>query len=66
MKIKIVSTHIENDIRNDNPTLVFTDENGVEWVNEEQTASNMFGGFITAFVKKSDSWYWRKDDDGVA
>lgn len=54
-KLKIVSTHIENDIRNNAPTLVFTDENGTEWVNEETNSQH---GFITTLVKKENSWYF--------
>lgn len=58
-KIKIVETHIENDTRDQIPTLVFTDENGIEWVHEEQACRH--GGFITSLVKKSESWYWATD-----
>lgn len=57
-KTKIVETHIENDLRNGTPTLVYTDEHGTEWVHEEQSS---YGGYITALVKKRDSWYWKKD-----
>lgn len=55
-KIKIVSTHIEGDKKNNSPTLVFTDEHGTEWVYEEQ---NSQAGFITKLVKKSESWYFK-------
>lgn len=58
-KIKIVSTHIENDLRNGTPSLVHTDEDGIDWVHEEQTSA--IAGYITALVKKDDSWYWRED-----
>lgn len=56
-KIKIVATHIENDVVNNYPTLVFTDENGKEWVNEEQ--SSQHGGYLTVLVEKSKSWYFK-------
>lgn len=58
-KTKIVETNIENDLRNGQPTLVYTDEHGTEWVHEEQSSNH--GGYITALVKKRDSWYWKKD-----
>lgn len=58
-KTKIIETHIENDLRNGTPTLVYTDEHGVEWVHEEQSSNH--GGYITVLVRKRDSWYWRKD-----
>jgi hypothetical protein len=61
MKTKIVTTHIENDLRNGQPTVVITDENGIEWVHEEQTTGH---GFLTALVKKSDSWYFRTEPQG--
>lgn len=57
-KIKVISIHIENDVRNSSPTLVFTDEAGQEWVNEEQTSQH--SGYITALVKKENSWYFKK------
>lgn len=56
MKIRIVSTHIENDVVNDKPTLVFTDETRTEWV-QEQVPSN-HGGYITELVFKNKSWYF--------
>jgi hypothetical protein len=58
-KIMIISTHIENDLRNKKPTLVFTDQNNDEWVHEEQSSNH--GGYITALVKKTDSWYFKLD-----
>ena len=61
MKNKIMDIHIENDKRNGNPTLVFTDLHGIEWVHEEQTVSDQQGGFITALVRKSDSYYFKED-----
>lgn len=57
MKIKIVSIHIENDLVNEIPTIVYTDENGIEWVHEEQSSHH---GFITMLVKKEDSYYWKQ------
>lgn len=60
-KIKIVSTHIENDL-NKQPTLVFTDEQGIEWVHAEQSSN--FGGYITQLVKKSESWYFNPEKFG--
>lgn len=57
MKIKIVSTHIENNIVNNYPTLVHTDETGEEWVMSHQSLSNDGGG-ISQLVKKKDCWYF--------
>jgi hypothetical protein len=59
-KRKITSVHIENDIVNDRPTPVFTDEHGIEWVFEEQTSQ--YSGYITAFVEKSKSWYFKSEN----
>lgn len=56
MKAEIVRTHIENDVRNNAPTIVFTDSSGQEWVHDELTAEH---GFITKLVKKEDSWYFK-------
>lgn len=56
MKKKIVSTHIENDVVNDQPTLVFTDESGEEWVHEDQPTNN--GAYVTILKKKTDSWFF--------
>lgn len=60
-KLKIVRTHIENDLNNQ-PTLVFTDEQGIEWVHSEQSSN--FGGYITQLVKKSESWYFNPEKFG--
>lgn len=60
MNKKIISTHIENDVVNGSPTLVFTDEDGEEWVHEEQTSN--YGGYITKLVKKQDSWFFKDND----
>lgn len=60
--IEIIKTHIENDIANNSPTLVFTDANGVEWVNEQQASCH--GGFITNFVQKEKSWYFNLENKG--
>jgi len=60
MTTEIVSTHIENDIVNNAPTLVFTDATGQEWVHEEQTTGN--SAFITKLVKKQDSWYFKPEN----
>lgn len=57
MKIIIVQTHIENDLVNNTPTIVFTDESGQEWVHEEQTSQH--AGYITRLVKKEDSWFFK-------
>lgn len=54
--IKIIKTHIENDLVNNSPTIVFTDEDGIEWVHEEQTSD--YAGYITRLVKKKDSWFF--------
>ena len=59
MKISINKTHIEEDLRNQEKRLIYTDEEGTEWVEEpQQTAS----GFIQTLVKKLDSWYWKEND----
>lgn len=50
--MKIVSIHIENDVVNKSPTLVYTDETGEEWV--------MMGkGLINYLEKKKDCWYFK-------
>lgn len=56
-KVKIESIHIERDKKNNEPTLVFTDVNGVEWVHEEIPSN--FGGYLTQLVHKKKSWYWQ-------
>jgi hypothetical protein len=48
MKIEIIKTHIENDLVNDFPTLVFTDKLGKEWVLEIEGR----------LVLKENSWYF--------
>lgn len=55
-KIAIIRTHIENDVVNNTPTIVFTDVTGQEWVHEEQTSQH--SGYITALVKKETSWFF--------
>lgn len=54
---EIVKTHIELDVVNKSPTLVFTDAAGREWVHEEQTSNH--GGYITVLVKKENSWFFK-------
>lgn len=58
-KKKIVSTHIENDVRNNQPTLVFTDESGQEWVHEDQPVNN--GQYVSVLVHKEKSWFFKVD-----
>lgn len=60
MNISIVKTHIENDVVNSSPTIVFTDENGIEWVHEEQTSQ--YAGYMTMLVEKSKSWFFKKEN----
>lgn len=57
MKIKILHTHIENNLVNNAPTLVYTDQGGEEWVMSHQSLSNDGGGMST-LVKKKDCWYF--------
>jgi hypothetical protein len=56
----IVSTHIENDLVNNTPTLVFTDTAGQEWVYEEQTSDH--AGYITRLVHKEKSWFFNTNN----
>ena len=58
-KRHILNIHIENDTRNQSPTLVYTDANGVEWVHEEQSSDH--GGYIAVLVKKQESWYFKPE-----
>ncbi len=44
MKIEIKKMHIENDVVNKEPKIIFTDENGVE----------------CRLTKKSECWYFKK------
>jgi hypothetical protein len=60
MKKKIVSTHIENDVVNGQPTLVFIDEDGQEWVHEDQPMYN--GAYVTVLKKKTDSWFFKPEN----
>lgn len=62
-KIAIIKTHIEYDVVNSSPVIVFTDINGIEWVHEEQTSN--FGGYITALIEKSKSWYFKSNSKEV-
>lgn len=62
-KIKITEIHIDNDLVNKSPTIVYTDETGTEWVHEEQSSN--FGGYITALVPKSKSWYFKSENNEV-
>ncbi len=57
MKMQIVKTHIENDLVNNEPKLVFTDENNDEWVLSHQSMS-YDGAGTTVLKKKSDCWYF--------
>lgn len=56
-KFKIDNIHLEID-RNNEPRLVITDENKVEWAISEQSSAH---GFITVIEKKSDSFYFRHE-----
>jgi hypothetical protein len=57
MKIEIIKTHIENDIVNNVPKLIYTDANGIEWVNSHVSLNNDGAG-ISILKKKSDCWYF--------
>lgn len=54
-KIKIVSIHMERDVSNNTPTIVFTDEFECEWVHPAS-----FCGYITELVKKEDSFSFKE------
>jgi|GEM_PF-4473155 len=53
MKKEIVKIHIEHDLVNKLPTVVYTDSDGVEWV---QKTDSIF------FEEKSRSWYFQKHE----
>lgn len=57
MKLKIVSQHIENNLVNNQPTLVYIDETGKEWVMSHKSLCNEGGG-ISELIKKKDCWYF--------
>jgi len=52
----VKSIHIENDIVNSQPTLVYVDMQGEEWVHEEQPVNN--GSYVSVLKKKKDSWFF--------
>ncbi|MGH1338329.1 MAG: hypothetical protein ACRBFS_19555 [Aureispira sp.] len=52
MKIGIKKMHIEKDVRNQEKRLIYTDEEGTEWVEEPQMTAT---GFLSTLVKKLDS-----------
>lgn len=54
MQKEVVKIHIENDVVNNAPTVVFTDVDGVEWVQHTDSVGNM------TLQKKSKSWYWKR------
>ncbi len=56
MKNKIVSTHIENNVVNETPTLVFTDQSGAEWV--QSLIPSDHGGYLPQLTEKSKCWYF--------
>lgn len=60
MEIKtiIIKTHIEKNLVNNEPTLVFTDENNTEWVMSHNTTDNSGAGF-SKLTKKSECWYFQ-------
>lgn len=60
-KIDIIKTHIEYDIVNNNPTLVYTDESDQEWVIDQLPASP-HDGFISKLVTKEESWYFKPEN----
>jgi len=59
MNVEIKKMHIENDVVNNEPKIVFTDENGVEWVNSHQTLNNDGSGY-SRLTEKSKCWYFKK------
>lgn len=50
---EIVKTHIECDQKNYLPCLVYTDETGVEWVEDGE------GRYL---IQKEKSWYFQTED----
>lgn len=49
MSVKIDKIHIENDRVNRIPTLIYTDNNGNEWVKDEHRG----------MILKEESWYFK-------
>ena len=60
-KIKIIGMHIENDIVNGQPTIVYTDENNEEWVWSHKSLSRDGGGTME-FKRKPESWYFKSEN----
>ena len=59
MKKEIKKFHIENDVVNNEPKLIVTDEDGVEWVMSSKTACSE-GAAIPAMIKKQNDWFFNK------
>lgn len=57
-KLKVETLHIENDVVNNEPKLILTDENGVEWVMSSITSCSE-GGQSPKLIKKKEDWYFK-------
>jgi hypothetical protein len=57
-KIPVASLHIENDVVNNSPRIIMTDNNGEEWVLSHQTVCHEGGG-MAVIEKKKDCWYFK-------
>ena len=56
---EVKKIHIENDIVNNKPTLVFTDETGKEWALTHRSICYEGGGTAEISPKES-NWYFQK------
>ncbi len=59
MKIRVNNMHIENDVVNNEPKLILTDENGEEWVMSSRTICYEGAG-VPFLCKKDSDWYFDK------
>jgi len=57
MKTEIKKLHIENDVVNNEPKLILTDETGKEWVMSSRTVCSE-GGSIPVIIAKENDWYF--------
>lgn len=58
MKTEIKKMHIENDVVNNQPKIIYTDADGVEWVYGHDSICYEGGGTMT-LRKKSDCYYFK-------
>lgn len=57
MKIEIKKMHIENDVVNNEPRLILTGDDGIEYVMSHKSIC-MEGGGMTVIRKKQEDWYF--------